>query len=181
MKKVPFYHPASPHFLNFITLLLYVIFPFKEFFLSESSMGGIYALIDFYILYPFFSLGIILLVKKAYINIHQSPVSEEFANKLILYNLFFIFAIYIFLPLLLFFAGSFLFLTLLICMGPLFLFHILILPIIIRLILFNRTSLILWTIIMVIFLFLLFVSLFLLQKGHLINLPLLNEFFYFEP
>lgn len=94
MKKIPFYNPASPLFFHIAVLLLYVLI-----FLLTLVFYGIFsiplAILIFSFLYPFFALAMAVIIKKAYINTYQVPASEEFADKLALYNRYLISVIYI--------------------------------------------------------------------------------------
>ena len=168
MKKIPFYNPASPFFFHILVSLLYIFLIFLTSLLISLSLLSIIFSIIFIILiftavYPFFALVMAILVRRAFINIHQTPVSEEFANKLVLYNRYLITAIYVFS----FVAGffeiekkfppdtAFIHLFLLFISGLCFLFYFFILPVIIRFLLLKKMSLILEIVIVGIF-FLLF-------------------------
>ncbi len=94
MKKIPFYNPSSPLFFHIAVLLLYILT-----FLPSLAFYGFFSaavsILLFSALYPFFALVMAILVRKAYINTYQISVPEEFANKLILYNHYLIYVIYV--------------------------------------------------------------------------------------
>ena len=158
MKKIPFYNPASPFFFHVAVVLLYILI-----FLRLLSLS-IFFTVSFTILiftaaYSFFALVMVILVRRVYINTFQTPVPEEFVDKLALYNRYLITVIYIFS----FIAGfleankepetELLSFFLLFSSGLCFLFYLFILPIIIRLILLKKINLILEIIILGIFFF----------------------------
>lgn len=107
MKKIPFYHPASSLFFHLAVLLLYILI-FLLLFGFTISINPYIVLFDnllyliiyitliFSALYPFFALLMTILVRKIYISVYQTPVPEEFVNKLVLYNRYLISVIYIF-------------------------------------------------------------------------------------
>lgn len=157
MKKIPFYHPASPSFFHISVLLLYILI-FLSLLVFTISVNPYIVLFDnllyfiiyialvFSALYPFFALLMITLVRKAYISVYQTPVPEEFVKKLVLYNRYLISVIYIFSLVAGFFKierfpdGVFVFLFFLFILGLCFLFYLFTLPIIIRLILLRKSE-----------------------------------------
>lgn len=142
MEKIPFYNSASPFFFH-ISVLLFII-PIVLIFFLASFLPFIFS-----VLYPFFVLAMAILVRRTYIHIHQRPVPEEFANKLVLYNRYLIFTIYIFFPLLALFSGvdypQFVAIYILEVTGLWFLFCLFILPKLIRYSLLNKMRSIDWT------------------------------------
>ena len=108
----------------------------------------------FSVFYPVFVFVITIIVRKTYINTCQGLITEEFANKLVLYNRYLITAIYILsliggLFVFEIMPGTFLgpgvywivlFMPILILVGLCFLFYLFILPIFIRLILLKKVG-----------------------------------------
>ena len=160
MKKIPFYNPASPLFFHIAVVLLYVLIFLRLLLLSLSLFSSItYIVLIFTAAYPFFALVMAILVRRTYIYIHQTPVPEQFANKLVHYNRYLITAIYVFSLGVWFFylaTGKFLDASLaslffLFISGLCFLFYLFILPIMIRLILLKKMNFILEVVILGIF------------------------------
>ena len=174
MKKIPFYNPASPSFFHFSVLLLYILIFLPLLLLSFSLFSTItFITLIFSAIYPFFVLVMAILVRGAYINIHQTPISEQFTNKLVLYNRYLITAIYVFsLGVWVFYLGTgkFLDATLvslffLFISGLCFLFYLFILPVIIRFLLLKKRSLLLEIIIVGIFFLLFLLGLYIINMS----------------
>ena len=133
---------SSPLFFHIAVLLLYILI-FSIFL--EPSMFLITLL--FTASYPFFTIAIAIVIRKAFINTYQAPLSEEFVNKSVIYNRYLITAIYV-LSLGVGFLKSFkatdaalASLFFLFVSGLCFFFYLFILPILIRLILLKKASL----------------------------------------
>ena len=168
---------SSSLFFHISVLLLYILI-FALFFVFSMFRPVLILLTTLFFsgLYPSFVIVMAIVIKNAYINIHQAPVSEEFVNKLVFYNRLLITVIYVFSLIAGFFEGenlegALIYLFLLFVLGLCFLFYLFVLPTTIRrLMVFKKASFKPEGVILGIFLLFFLVVLYILVRYTLIEI-----------